>query len=307
MKIESIEIGATIPVQQYGNIQPKITLSSPDEGEDLISAGISIVEKLFSTYSEKGGLSKKEMVSSLVLKEKSFNEDIEIDYDEVNHKYFYKDELFNGVTNEIKKYYKDFDAEIISSVLEKSWGVPQDVIKELWNTNSELTSLLGKTVHKAIENYEKLNGIGEIIQNKKEDEENYALPKHPLLKHIVQSFLNIRQEYGEVKTEVLLTSVENKLCGRADRIAIIDSEKKICRVEDLKININAEEEDKNLKVISDIKVLKELPKTKLSKYQIQLSMYANMLQKSGWTVEGLDVYVYEDEWKHYTLEVLNIL
>lgn len=50
----------------------------------------------------------------------------------------------------------------------------------------------------------------------------------------------------------------------------------------------------------------ELPKTKLSKYQLQLSFYATLLALSGWTVEGLDVFVYENGWKHYELEILSL-
>jgi hypothetical protein len=49
-----------------------------------------------------------------------------------------------------------------------------------------------------------------------------------------------------------------------------------------------------------------LPPNKLSKYQLQLSVYARMLQLSGWEVEGLDAYVYEGEWKHYPMEIIKL-
>ena len=46
----------------------------------------------------------------------------------------------------------------------------------------------------------------------------------------------------------------------------------------------------------------KLPTNKLSKYGLQLSGQAEMLEKSGWTVQGYDIFVLEDEWKHYEIE-----
>jgi hypothetical protein len=107
-----------------------------------------------------------------------------------------------------------------------------------------------------------------------------------------------------VLTEVLITDIKNGLCGRTDRLVVLDWDKKICRVGDYKINVDASE------IMSRHKALppfNKLPMNKITKYQIQMSIYANMLQKSGWTVTGLDVYVYEDEWQYYPLEVLQVL
>ena len=118
------------------------------------------------------------------------------------------------------------------------------------------------------------------------------------------SFDKINKVKGRVVTEALVTDVENGLCGHADRIVIIDEKKKVCRVGDYKINVGAEEISSKNKVLAPFDYL---PANKLSKYQLQMSVYANMLQKSGWTVEGLDVYVFESEWKHFELDILKVL
>jgi hypothetical protein len=93
------------------------------------------------------------------------------------------------------------------------------------------------------------------------------------------------------------------VCGQVDRLLITDRQKKTCRVQDYKVNVGAEVESNNLKLA---KPYNDLPPTKLSKYQLQMSFYATILEKFGWTVQGLDAYVYEDEWKHYELDKIDI-
>lgn len=105
-------------------------------------------------------------------------------------------------------------------------------------------------------------------------------------------------------TEVLLTDVNQGYGGHADRIVILDKKKKICRVGDYKINVGAESISAKDKPSAPFN---HLPGNKITKYQLQMSIYANMLQKSGWTVEGLDVYIYEESWKYYPLDILNVI
>lgn len=156
----------------------------------------------------------------------------------------------------------------------------------------------------ALEHYETHSYLGEEISSKRGAQDNYALPKHPLLRTIIEEFVRINKTKGKVLTEVLLTDVENGFCGHADRIVIVDEEKKICRVGDYKINVDAEAESTRDK---PIKPFNNLPGNKITKYQLQMSVYANMLEKSGWTVEGLDIYVYEDGWKYFELPVLKVI
>ena len=106
------------------------------------------------------------------------------------------------------------------------------------------------------------------------------------------------------RKQTLRASQDTGVCGQADLIVVLDEKKKICRVQDYKININSEEISSNLKPLAPFD---KLPANKITKYQLQLSVYANLLEKSGWKVEGLDVFVYEDKWKHFELSVLKVL
>lgn len=238
-----------------------------------------------------------------IVKEKSFNENIELDYDKIGHIYLYLNEELKSVTDYIHKFYKDFNIDMVAKYCAKLWEEDPQEIADLWESNGKVSSEFGTAIHDSLEHYERYKELGERISLKRDEEENYALPKHPILRKIVKDFVSINTIKGKVLTEVLVTDIANKLAGRADRIVVIDEDKKICRIGDYKINIESEKKDSNLK----IKDFEMLPNNKISKYQLQLSIYANMLQKSGWAVSGLDVYVYEDEWKYYPLEVLNIL
>lgn len=304
MKIDNLKFGAVIPTQTYGNLQPSIEMSdvSIEEG---IKVGVGFISDLFEKYSEKGGLVPKEIIKVVATK-KSFNEEgVEIEFEPVGHNYTHNGKPLVSATEYIKRFYKPFDANTISSVLESKWGIPQQTIRDLWESNGELTSAFGNVVHRALELYDKFKDYGEIISSQQKEKSNYCLPKHPILRSIVEGFLEINKgEIGKVMTEVLLSDIKNGICGTADRIVIIDEAKKICRVKDFKVNIESDKVDKSYKVLAPFN---ELPSQKLSKYQLQLSVYANMLEHSGWTVQGVDVYIYESEWRHYELPVLKIL
>lgn len=304
MKIDKLQMTAVIPVQQYGNIQPSIELSEVDfkEGTEF---GLSYIRDLFSRFSEKGGLTEHDVVLSKLTR-KSFNEDgVDIEFEPVAHTYTYQGKPLVGATDFLKKFYKPFDVDAISSILESKWGIPQQVIRDLWEKNGEITSDFGNLVDKTLCYYEKFKSYGEIISSQQKEEKNYCLPKQPFLLKVVEEFYALVKD-GDAKiiTQVMLSSVKDGVCGQADRIRILDEQKKICRVQDFKVNIDAEKVDKKLKVLAPFDTL---PANKISKYQLQLSLYANMLQKSGWTVDGLDVFVYEDTWKHFELPVLQVI
>lgn len=298
-KASRLEIKATIPTRQYENIQPTIEFKDIDIDEGS-SIALDYINRLVSSYSEHGALPDISSTTPL----QSFNEpDKTVEFDPIRHTYFYKGDRMSGATSVTSGFYKPFNADMVSKTCAKSWGVEAEDIKSMWSSNGDLSSKLGTVVHNALEHYDKFNALGSQIEaNSKKSE--VALPKHPLLRSIIEGFQKIATDEGTVVPEALITSVADKVCGQADRILILSEKEKVCRVQDYKINIDSEKEDKTLK---PFKPFDTLPATKLTKYQIQMSIYANMLQKSGWRVEGLDAFVYEDEWKHYKLDVLNVI
>jgi len=257
------------------------------------------------TYKLSVEVSEQEVVEKSTIESKiSFNEGVVVEFDPVPHTYTVEGKKLTSATGYIKKFYKDFDVERLSSASANSWGVEQSEVKELWDSNKKLAQQLGTLVHNSIEHYIKFKDLGAKISEKKGLDYNYALPKHPVIRSIIEGFIKIDKSKGKVYPEALLTSVEDGLCGHADLIDVIDADKKICRVGDFKVNVNSEEIDSRNKALAPFDYL---PANKLSKYQLQMSFYANLLQKSGWTVEGLDVYVYENSWLHYNLQVLKVI
>lgn len=301
MNIDKITVGAVIPTIQYGNLQPSIELSGVDAKEGLDYA-LKHIKDVWAKYSEKGELNEKDVSYSVI--KKSFNEDISISYDDFNHVYKYESKPLTSATSIIKKFYKEFNVNTVAMQCAKSWGVEKDVILSIWDSNRDLASSFGSMVHNALEHYHKFKAYGQIISETRGADSNYALPKHPLIRDIILSFEEINKEEGDIVPEALLTDINSGYCGHADIVLVKDWDKKVCRVQDYKINVDSEVESSNEKALAPFDTL---PSNKITKYQLQLSVYANMLQKSGWTVEGLDVFVYEEKWKHFPLTVLKII
>lgn len=232
----------------------------------------------------------------------SFTEDTALEFDPVTHTYTHEGKVLTSASEWLKQFYLPFDSENIARMCAKTWGVSAGDIVKLWDSNRVLAADFGTAVHGAMEHYEKFRHIGAVIEANT-GRPNPALPKHPLLKKIVQDFERVRIPGGETNSEVVLTDIKSGRCGTADQIVVLDREKKICSVRDFKVNIDVEAESKKSKPIGRFK---GLPANKLTKYQLQMSYYADLLKEHGWTVNDLVAYVYEDEWKAYTMPVLNI-
>jgi hypothetical protein len=239
----------------------------------------------------------------VTIKVKSFNEDVEIDFDPINHRYYYNGNRLISASSWKDAFYKPFDARAVATVCAKAWEVDADSICNMWDSNGKVAIALGNLIEKAIEHVDLYNAMGEQISKKKKGGENPAMPKHPILKDIVESFmaLNVVPEGATLVPQVLVTDVKTLRMGVLDRL-VVTGEKK-GRIQDYKVNIDAEVEDKKNKALAPFD---KLPATKLTQYQLQMSYYADILKESGWTIEGLDALVLEDEWKVFPLEVLPI-
>ncbi len=232
---------------------------------------------------------------------KSFNEEgVVINFNEQTHTYTYNGKILTGCTTYIKKYVKEFDATAIIPNCEKSWKVPSKTIRNAWELGRDLASTFGISIHKAIE-FEDLYGN----YTKPKDGSRCFAIKHPAIQNIVAEFFVLYDKLGfqgEVFPEALVSDVENGICGLADRIIVKSREDKVCELFDYKINhsfdVHGEVKFENLPA----SLL--LPETKLSKLALQLNFHQRMLEKQGWTVEGLHGFVYESEWKYYKVKEL---
>ena len=227
----------------------------------------------------------------------SFNEGVEINFYPESHKYFYGEKQLVSASSFVSRYTPPFDAAGIAARLK--WGVDSNDIIDLWQSNGKVTRDFGTAIHQTLEHYDNFKQIGDQITKARGLDENYSLPKHPFLREVITSFLDICKDDGKVHCEVPVSNTERGLCGTIDRLVITGE--RTCRIADYKINVGAEESKDKL-----YPPFSHLPSNKLSKYQLQLSFYAQLMIWAGWKVEGIDVYVHDGKWNYYAMDVLDI-
>lgn len=240
-----------------------------------------------------------------------------VDFNDTQHVYNMRCDgeykILKGGTTFIKRFFKPFDAQRISRQCAKYWNVTSKDIQDLWNSNGQVSGAFGTVVHEALEHYINHKETGETIakarrKSGKDQKENYALPKHPFLKKVIKSLnkmtdrLDKEYQVEEVIAEALITDSSTGWGGLVDRLAVIDSKNKIARVQDYKVNVNAEVIESHSKPLAPFS---HMPANKLTKYALQMSFYGALLEKHGWTIEGLDVFIFEDKWIHRELEMVD--
>lgn len=261
---------------------------------------------------------KNEEEYDKIITKHSFSEpDVIVDFNDTKHIYNMRwnggTKVLKGGTTFIKRFYNEFDAPKIARQCSKYWGVRASDIEEMWASNGAVAGQFGTVVHLALEHYINFQKIGQTITETrqkagKDVEGNYAMPKHPFLKKTIESLnkltdkLDKKYNVEEIVAEALVTDSSTGWGGLVDRLAILDRKKKIARVQDYKVNIGAEKEEPHSKPKPPFS---HLPANKLTKYALQLSFYAAILKKHGWTIEGLDVFIFEEKWVHHELDLID--
>ena len=263
-------ISATIPVVQYGNIQPTIELEG-DDYETLKLEGLGKIQDIWDKYAEKP-LKENEKGSWETLE--TFTGE-QIQYNEETHQY--KDMQGNGLVSGSafsKRFEKPFDAKMIAGKVGEKNDIDPKLVEAVWSDNGKLSRMFGSAIHLAMENYfrHKVAGCGE---------KEYHKPKHPFLNLVVDTF-PLKDEV--VLPELLVSAVKNKMVGRIDGL-VVTGEKKGYIV-DYKSDASVE---KNLR-----------------KHFFQLSFYGVILQKAGWEIEKLEIWNYTTVWEKYESEILDL-
>lgn len=283
-----IKIEATIPTTQYGNLRPTFELEQGDES----SVALDSLKELWQRFGESP-LKDKASVSSVTTQASTFEKRTtftgeEVLWNEADHVYT---DMAGKVLLSGSKYADQhspkFDMAMILPKTAKAWGVDESVLKDIWKMNSDISLHWGSAIHGVLELLHKHVGVGEAIATKKELLDNYVTPKQPHLRKVVEDFIT---KFGlDALPEVLISDVKNEMAGTIDRLEILDSEKKVCRVGDYKTNA-------------------EMDNKKRLKYQKQLSFYAQILINHGWTVTGLDLFYLDttDGWVKEEMEVLSL-
>ena len=227
-----------------------------------------------------------------------------------------------------EQFYPVFEEDRILDAMVKKYGVTKEALKAMWNLNSEVSTGFGTAIHAALENYDRNFELGEKVRNyvkkptKKDPEgvlsDNKALNRNPALKKIVQYF---HESFGGDYirfNEEFIWDKGLKLCGSIDRIKVVDLKKRVIRIQDFKTDADVHE-DKPQLTTSPLYSLTQgenpvMGRELLDYHWLQLSFYAFILQRAGWTVEGLDVYWLngeklvsgENPWEEFSHDVIDI-
>lgn len=207
-------------------------------------------------------------------------------YNNTYHTYYSTDgKRLLGASSYAKQFGEPFPKEQIISNLSKKWNMPPQEIDQMWSLNGDISNSYGTAVHAAMELWFRFHQKGKEIQDQKQLDHNYVLPKNAHLRSIVSGFVDT---YGDLDIipEATLSAVSKGMAGRTDGIHLTG--KKQCRVIDFKTN-------------------NEMTDDKLLKYNHQLSFYADILTYHGWEVEGLDIYYHDGSgWNHIEQPVLPV-
>lgn len=197
-------------------------------------------------------------------------------YDAVNHRYTDLDgrTLIGGSTYKASLE-TPFDLDRIAGATAKKYEINEDDIRDMWKRNGEISSGFGTALHAAMEQWfrHRLHGT----------ERNYHLPKHPLIRQIVETF---PLKDCSAIPEVFVSDVKNRRVGQID-LLVQDGDK--------------EKEGFIIDYKSDAEVEKNV-----SGHFNQLSYYAHILMAHGWTIHELQVWNYTDKWTRYTSQVLDL-
>lgn len=227
----------------------------------------------------------------------SFNEkNTVILFDPIEHVYTHKGKTLKSASLFIKEYEDQFDSERMSATCANKWGVDQDDLLNMWASNGEVAAGFGTAIHAVLEHFFTYKKFGAKVQEVAGKDKNAAMPNHPFLQKLINDLEQVRLD-GEAYQEACISCVKQGICGQVDDLFIVDSKKKICRIRDYKITFDILVDKKELKAPFGY-----LGSNKLSKNFLQLSFYGYLMHLSGWTIEGIDIYNWNGEWKKYTLE-----
>lgn len=310
-----LELEATIPTVQYGNIKPSISLSSDEYGGDwelMRNDGLLKLKSISDMVAGDGYTFDIRGISTNVPSEIKTSKltNVSVFYDKDSHKYTDKDgnEYISGSVFP-DAFYPSFDSKMILEQISKKHPLISSLdISKMWGANGDSSSTFGTAIHTALENYDRFNSIGATLAA--DGERNKALSKNPLIRAIVEAFHKDRGT-EDVESECFVANKEYKLAGTIDRIKFIDREKKIVRIQDFKTDSDINEKRYQVK---DSPFKGKIDNTLLGLHFLQLSFYAFILQEAGYTVEGLDVFWLNSEallsgkpaWETFSSQVIDI-
>lgn len=275
-----LTLGATLPTDtQYENVQPVVEVEA-DTFEEAATTALHQIKHIADKVRTKSEFVINEVAKNLPGAKIEALKDISgvvVQWLPDSHKYL--DDYLSGSAFS-HKFIREFPRDRISGAISAKSGIPQEEIISMWELNAEASTSLGTSIHAALELFGRYYDTSIAIKGTLESVEH----KNPFLRSIQKLFFKGREQES-ANYEVFVANEKEKLCGFIDRLVVVDSKKKIVRVQDYKTNPNI---SKPKEILAPFKTI--VDPTELGAYWLQLSFYAYILQTKGYTVEGLDIF-----------------
>lgn len=188
-------------------------------------------------------------------------------FNESTHTYRHHDHTFKySVTEVVNKYVPPFPAGAVAQAVAKKEGVEPDYILQKWELNKQIACEYGDAVDKAVQYW---------IDFKEE-------PKQKHLKDIISRFK--KDHAGDLLSQVVVYDLESSVCGTVDVIE---------RLGNKKINITDVKSNADLYKKGSGKLLapfNDLENNNINKYRLQLSLYKDLFEKRGVSVENISIW-----------------
>ncbi|URM87375.1 Cas4 family exonuclease [Gordonia phage Banquo] len=296
-----VTMGATIPVAQYGNLQPAFEVEG-DSLADALDAATEAMVRLWNRVCDKPIRVRVEDDESpagvaVVVELVCWASGLVVKFDPVAH--VYGDGTWLSGSTFAHQFTSEFAGEHVAKQMaaKSTETVEHFDILDMWAKNAEASSAFGSAVHAALELRGKYGWVSRAVKGGSLES---ALTKNPTMRPIVDMFYEGRE--GErAAYEAFVADPAKKHCGQIDRLRIMD-ERNHVRVEDFKTNAELLKK----KTIRDpFKGVIEA--NQLGLYWLQLSFYARILEVHGYVVDGLTVHHWNGKtWDEYTHDVIDI-
>lgn len=289
---------ATIPTQQYGNIQPTFQVEA-DTHEEAMDVALRQIKDVWDRTAPKPlAVRNLDTYPRLLLGEelRCWASGTRVTFDAVAHSYSTDDgkRWLSGSTF-AGRYKGEFNAPLIARKMAEKHGVEAADLIAMWELNRDASATVGTAVHAALQ----LRGqYSQLSRAVKDGSLESALTKNPILLPIVEAFFAPRG--GEdARYEVFVADPVRAHCGFIDRLVI---EPDGLVVEDFKTNADLTKAETIRAPFKGV-----VPNTKLGAYWLQLSFYGRILQSHGKTVKGLRIHHWNNsEWESHDHELVDL-
>ncbi len=285
-----IELGATIPTVQYGNLQPKLELETTKENYDRDMRALEgKMKELWDRYSEKPLTTHGEALGSTTDDFVTITPFVGKDflYNDYRHEYRTLDgkPMLSGSAF-AEQYTKPFNKEAILPVFAKKHGVNPALIGDMWRLKAEVSTTFGTAIHKALE------FVGKHGDTMVATSTEFTM--HPTIKPIVEAFYRGRE--NERAEYEIFVEHDGKV-GQIDRL-IITGDKR-CIIEDWKTNADMDKGSGKM-----LAPYEKLSDTAINHYRLQLTFYKKIMEGNGWIVEELRLQHWTDKWTPIKVEAI---